>query len=318
MLNRRILRIKAFKVLYSFAEDQSMTLSEAEAQLELSCEATRSLYLLMLDLIPYLTEEARTRIENARNKFNPTEEERHPNMKFAENLLAPVLAEDPDLQKVLSKRKLDWDQCDAFVRNLYTTIISRDYFKEYMSSSERSVKEDVSLFVRIFEEELVDRKDLSDILEDKSIWWNDDLAYSLTCCCDTLKDLAGGKRWALPPLYRSELVSKPEAESDKAFVYKLLRSAYACYGKYSPLVAANVDQWEADRLFTTDMVLIVMGLAEAKTFPDMPVRVTINEYVEISKYYSTPKSRGFVNGLLDRLIRKLIADGEIVKNEIFG
>ena len=167
--------------------------------------------------------------------------------------------------------------------------------------------------MKIFEQEFVDNTHLASILEDMSIWWNDDLAYSLTCCCDTLKDLASGKRWSLPPLYRSEMSSRLDVESDKAFIYKLLRQSYACFDKYSRLVAENVSQWESDRLFTTDMVLIVMGLSEAKAFPDMPVRVTINEYVEISKYYSTPKSRSFVNGLLDRLIRKLVSEGDIVK-----
>lgn len=317
MLNRRILRIKAFKVLYSYAENQSMTLPEAEAMLESSCEATRSLYLFMLDIIPYLTAEARTRIENARKKFNPTEEERNPNLKFIQNSISPLLEQDPDFQKIISRRKLSWEPYDALVRSVYDSICSKDYFKEYMESPERSVEEDTKLFTRIFEEEFVDNEELDKILEDLSILWCDDLAYSLAVCCDTLKSLAKGYRWALPPLYRSEMqsIQGREVESDKAFVYKLLRTAYSCYGKYAPLVAESTSQWEKDRLFTTDMVLIVMGLSEAKAFPSMPLRVTINEYVEISKYYSTPKSRSFVNGLLDRLIKKLIEDGDTVKTE---
>ena len=104
--------------------------------------------------------------------------------------------------------------------------------------------------------------------------------------------------------------------SDKDFVSKLVRTSYSCFEKYSALVAGSTDQWESDRLFTTDTVLIVMGLSEAKAFPELPLRVTINEYVEISKYYSTPKSRRFVNGLLDRLIKKQIEEGDIAKNEI--
>ena len=319
MLNRRILRIKAFKVLYSYAENPSMTLPEAESLLEASCEATRSLYLFMLDIIPYLTAEARTRIENARNKFNPTEEERNPNMKFAFNRLAPLLEQDPDFQKILSRRKLTWEPYDALIRNVYDSICSKEYYKEYMASAESSVEEDARLFTRIFEEEFVDNEELDKILEDLSILWCDDLAYSLTVCCDTVKALAKGYRWSLPPLYRSEMLQGcKEVESDKAFVYKLLRTAYSCYGKYAPMVADNTSKWESDRLFTTDMVLIVMGLSEAKAFPAMPLRVTINEYVEISKFYSTPKSRSFVNGLLDRLVKKQIEEGDIVKTEKFA
>ena len=317
MLNRRILRIKAFKVLYSYAENPSMTIAEAENNLEMSCEATRTLYLFMLDVIPFLTAEAKTRIETARNKFNPTEEEKNPNMKFTQNALAPLFEQDPDFQKIISRRKLTWEQYDAIVRNIYDSICTKDYYKEYMASPEKSLAEDVKLFSKIFEEEFVDNAGLENVLEDISIWWNDDLAYSLTCCCDSLKDISKGKRWELPPLYRSDMLKSKDLESDKAFVLKLLRTSYACYPKYSPLVAASTDQWEADRLFTTDTVLIVMGLSEAKAFPSMPVKVTINEYVEISKFYSTPKSRSFVNGLLDRLIRKLIEEGEIVKTEQF-
>lgn len=292
-----------------------MTLPEAEALLEASCEATRSLYLFMLDIIPYLTAEARTRIENAQKKFNPTEEERNPNLKFTRNLISPLLEQDPDFQKIISRRKLSWDSYDALVRSVYDSICTKDYFKEYMASPESSLAEDASLFIRIFEEEFVDNDELAKILEDMSILWCDDLAYSLTTCCDTLKSLAKGYRWSLPPLYRSEMDLSKNAESDKAFIYKLLRTSFACFGKYAPLVAGNTTQWEKDRLFTVDTVLIVMGLSEAKAFPAMPLRVTINEYVEISKFYSTPKSRSFVNGLLDRLIKKQIEDGDIVKTE---
>lgn len=315
MLNRRILRIKAFKVLYSYAENQSMTLAEAESLLEASCEATRSLYLFMLDIIPYLTAEARTRIENAQKKFNPTEEERNPNLKFTRNLISPLLEQDPDFQKIISRRKLSWEPYDALVRSVYDSICTKDYFKEYMASPESSIAEDAALLIRIFEEEFVDNDELAKILEDMSILWCDDLAYSLTTCCDTLKSLAKGYRWSLPPLYRSEMDLSKNAESDKAFIYKLLRTSFACFGKYAPLVAGNTTQWEKDRLFTVDTVLIVMGLSEAKAFPSMPLRVTINEYVEISKFYSTPKSRSFVNGLLDRLIKKQIEEGNIVKTE---
>ena len=317
MLNRRILRIKAFKVLFSYAENPSMTLKEAEAKLEMSCEATRSLYLFMLGIIPVLTSEAATRIENASRKIHPTEAERNPNMKFVANGIAPLLAQDPDFGKLLARRKLSWEPFDAFIRNTYDSMSRKDYFKEYMADPERSIKQDAALFSRMFEEEFVDSKELAAILEDLSIWWIDDLAYALTVCCDTMKELSRGKRWELPHLYRSEMKASMATDSDKLFVNKLLRTSYSCYGRFFPLVAASTDQWTEDRLFTTDTVLIIMGLGEAKAFPEMPVRVTINEYVEISKYYSTPKSSSFVNGILDRLIKRLVSEGEIVKTENF-
>ncbi len=313
MLNRRILRIKAFKVLYSSVLAGNMSLAQAEAQLELSCEATRDLYIYMLGIVSPLTKIAHERIEMGKSKFNPTEEERNPNMKFAENALAKLLDEDVDFQKIFKKKKFDWSQYDLVLKKIMTSIASKDYYAEYMASPERSLVEDCKLFTRIYEEEFVDSEELEAILETLSLYWNDDLAYSLTWCCKTLKGLAKGERWSLIPLYQSDMISGEGVESDKFFVRKLLQSSFAGYDKYSAMVAESVSGWEKERLFSTDVVLIVMGLAEAATFPTIPVKVTINEYVEISKFYGTAKSCSFVNGLLDKLVQQLANDGQINK-----
>lgn len=313
MLNRRILRIKAFKVLYSSVLAENMSLAQAEAQLELSCEATRDLYIYMLGIVSPLTRIAQDRIEAAKSKFNPTEEERNPNMKFAENALAKLLDEDADFQKVYKKKKFDWTQYDLFLKKVMNSIVSKEYYAEYMASDKRSLAEDCKLFTRIFEEEFVDSEELERILEDKSLYWNVDLAYSLTWCCKTMKNLAKGESWSLIPLYQSELLTGEGVESDKLFVRKLLQASFAGYEKYSAMVAESVSGWEKERLFSTDVVLIVMGLAEAVTFPSIPVKVTMNEYVEISKFFGTPKSRSFVNGLLDKLVQQLVNEGQINK-----
>lgn len=313
MLNRRILRIKAFKVLYSSVLAENMSLAQAESQLELSCEATRDLYIYMLGIVSPLTKIAQDRIEAAKSKFNPTDEERNPNMKFAENALAKLLDEDVDFQKVFRKKKFDWAQYDLFLKKVMTSVASKDYYAEYMASSEKSLAEDCRLFTRIYEEEFVDSEELEKILEDKSLYWNDDLAYSLTWCCKTLKGFAKGEKWSLLPLYQSEMLKGEGVESDKFFVRKLLQSSFAGYEKYSAMVAESVPGWEKERLFSTDVVLIVMGLAEASAFPTIPVKVTMNEYVEISKFYGTPKSRSFVNGILDNLVQQLVNEGQISK-----
>ena len=313
MLNRRILRIKAFKVLYSSVLSGNISLDQAESQLEMSCEATRDLYVYMLGIVSPLTKMARERIEAAKAKFNPTEEEKNPNMKFAENALAVLLDQDVDFQKVFTKKKYSWAQYDVFLKKVLASVMEKEYYAEYMASSERSLEEDCKLFTRIYEEEFVDSEELEKILEDKSIHWNDDLAYSLTWCCKTLKNFAKGESWGLIPLYQSEMLSGTDVESDKAFVRRLLQNAFAGYEKYAAMIAESVSSWEKERLFSTDLVLIAMGLAEAVSFPTIPVKVTMNEYVEISKYYGTPKSRSFVNGLLDKLIQKLNEEGQIKK-----
>ena len=313
MLNRRILRIKAFKVLYSSVLSGDMSLSQAESQLEQSCEAVRDLYIYMLGIVSPLTKIAKDRIEAAKAKFNPTEEERNPNMKFADNLLAQALDADIDFQKVFSKKKFSWKEYDLLLKKIMTSVASKEYFAEYMASPERSIAEDCKLFTRIFEEEFVDLEELEQILEDKSIYWNDDLAYALTWCCKTFKGFAKGENWSLLPLYQSEMLKGDGVESDKYFVRKLLQAAFAGYERYSAMVAESVAGWEKERLFSTDVVLIVMGLAEIATFPTIPVKVSMNEYVEISKFYGTPKSRSFVNGLLDKLAQNLVNDGVVGK-----
>lgn len=313
MLNRRILRIKAFKVLYSSVLADNMTLAHAEIQLDASCEAARDLYIYMLGIVSPLTQVARERIEAAKAKFNPTEEEINPNMKFVDNSLAKLLDEDPDFTKLFNKKKFSWQQYDLFLKKVMSSVVTKPYYEEYMSSPKTGLAEDCKLFTRIFEEEFVDSEELEKILEDKSLYWNDDLAYSLTWCCKTLKSLSKGERWQLPALYQSEMMTGADVESDKLFVRRLLQASFAGFEKYSAMVAESVTGWEKERLFSTDVVLIVMGLAEAVTFPTIPVKVTINEYVEISKFYGTPKSRSFVNGILDRLIQNLADEGSLRK-----
>ena len=313
MLNRRILRIKAFKVLYGSVLAGDMSLTEAQSQLDLSCEATRDLYLYMLSIVSPLTKVARERIEAAQKKINKTEDDLNPNMKFAENALAKLLDEDMDFKKLVSKKKLSWDQYDILLKKVMTSVASKGYYAEYMASEERSLKEDCKLFTKIFEEEFVDSEELEMILEEKSLHWNDDLAYALTWCCKTFKSLADGESWSLLPLYQSELMKGEGVESDKYFVHKLLQHSFAGYEKYSAMIAESVSGWEKERLFSTDVILICMGLAETVNFPTIPVKVTINEYVELAKFYGTPKSRSFVNGLLDRLVQNMVNEGQIVK-----
>ncbi len=306
MLNRRILRIKAFKVLYSYAENPDLTLKEALGNLDTSAEATRELYLYLLALIPALTAEAARRTEAARGKFNPTEEELHPNLRFVNNRVSALLDADPDFQRLLEKKKLSWEQDDAFVHALYESIKSRPWYAAYMAAPGDSLSRDVALWKHVFQEELEDREELAAILEDQSIYWCDDLSYALLACLRSLDGMAVNRRWDYPPLYQSEQLRAQgkQVEDDKAFVHALLTAAYGRFQDYAALVAGSVSKWDRDRLYTTDIVLIAMGLAESETFPDIPMKVTINEYVEISKYYSTPKSRSFVNGLLDRLLKE--------------
>ena len=177
-----------------------------------------------------------------------------------------------------------------------------------MEAPETSLQAEAKFFKRMFEEEFEDNEELWKILEDRDIRWTDDLPYALGVCIRGIEAFAkAGGRWTVPALFADE-------NEDARFVRKLVEITYARYDEYYKMISAAAAGWDSDRLFVTDLVLIAMGLAEAETFADIPLRVTINEYVEISKFYSTPKSRSFVNGLLDALTKRLSEEGRIQKN----
>ena len=308
MLNRRILRIKTFKVLYQYVVRGGMSLEEAGRQLDSSCEATRDLYLFMLAIIPEITAEAARRIETGRNKFNPTPEEISPNEKFAKNALATLVAEDRDIKKLLDKKKLSWSGYDLQVKHILDSIVTKDYYKKYMSSPETSLSEDCALFTKIYEEEFSGNQEIADLLEEKDIFWMDDLEYALTWDCRTLSSLAKGNPWRLPELYQSDEMAREKGttslSSDSAFVHKLLRTAFTGCERYFGEIKDSVKDWDEKRLFSTDVTAIILGLAEADAFPDTPRRIIMNEWIEISKFYCAPGSYQFVNGVLDKLIKK--------------
>jgi len=306
MLNRRILRIKAFKELFAIEMSPAPSLKEALAQLDAAAESTRDLYIFMMGSIVALTAVSRERLAILDKKINKTPEEKNPNRKFADNSLAAILEKDPDFDKIFSarftKKGICWGAYDLILKKIFASIQTKDYFTEYMSTPQTSLALDCKLFTKIFEEEFTEREDLATALEDINIYWNDDLPYSLSWCCRSLETMAKGTPWKLPDLYIS--TSNSSMEDDQKFVHKLLREAYANYDKYFEAVSSIVPNWDEDRLVGTDIALIITALAEIVHFPTIPVNVSINEYVEISKYFGTPKSSQFVNGLLDALSKK--------------
>lgn len=315
MLNRRILRIKVFKELFSYSENRSMSRKEVLSEFERSCEAVRDLYLFVLGSVPAVTAEAARQIEAARGKFNPTPEERNPNLKFVQNDLARLLEEDPDYRKLVEKKQLGWEPYDALVRSLYDALKEQPWFAAYMAAPERTLAADTELFARFFEELLQDNDALESILEEKCIYWVDDLDYALMCAIQSLRDIARKGRWDLPPLYRSDVLAAEgkEVDSDKAFAEKLLGGAFASYEDYEARITGATKGWDRDRICQADRVLIILGLAEVEHVPAVPARVSVNEFVELAKYFSTPRSAAFVNGLLDSLVPKLIEEKGLAK-----
>jgi len=305
MISRRLIRVKVFKVLFSKINSGNDSVQAAERELIHSCEKSLDLYYFLM-VLPYeLKLIAEQKIETGFQKFHPTEEELTPNRKFVNNLLIKRIEDDPYILKYCEKRGLNWKEHASFVKKIYASLSSRDYFISYMNSEESSFAEDCTLITTFFQEELEDSEELYTILEDMSIYWADDLAYVLNVIVKKLSSLEEDTEIEQPDVFFKE--------DDEEYAVKLLDSSLVNYEEYSALMSDYVKNWDPERLAATDTALIVMGIAEAVTFPNIPLKVTINEFVELSKYYSTPNSKLFVNGMLDRILLYLSEEGRIEK-----
>jgi len=286
MISRRLIRIKVFKTIFAYVGSESANSENARKELDKSFEKTKELYYFLLNISGSLVNIAQEKIEAGLRKFHPSESEANPNMKFVNNRFAALVSEDPEFGKFCQKKGLVWAEYDVFVKKVFASVAASDYYNEYMNSGKDSFEEDCELFKHIFEEEFEDNDMLDDILEDMSMYWIDDVAYVLNVIIKNIDTTKRRKEIVHPQLFATE--------DDREFAEKLLDEGIAHYEEYRDEVNANVTNWDSDRLVSTDITLIVLGLAEAVAFSSIPVKVTINEYVEISKYYSTPNSRIFV------------------------
>ena len=305
MLSRRLIRIKVFKSLFAFEGSGSDSVNASQKMLLESCEKTRDLYYFLLNIIPSIVEVARERIAAGMRKFRPTEAEANPNLKFVENRFAALLSDDPEFGRICRKRGLVWGEWEPFVRHVFNSMVTKEYYQDYMASDTHSFEEDCDLVSCIFQDEFEDNEELYSILEDISLLWLDDVDYVLNVIIAAVAEAKRRHRIQHPGIFMKE--------DDKEFALRLHDESILRYDEYFEQMSGHLSNWNSDRLVLTDAALIVMGITEAVVFPTIPVKVTINEYVEIAKYYSTPNSRIFVNGILDTIIQEKIREGEIVK-----
>lgn len=306
MLNRRLIRIKVFKVLFSSVSSGSESIEASEKELLHSCEKSLDLYYFILSLLYAIRRVAVNKIETGLKKFYPTEEEANPSTKFIDNRFFKMIEDDPILLKKCESKGLIWADDDLFVvRKIFNSIIESDYYKNYIVSGDSSDEEDFKIITDILIEELEDSEDLYSVMEERSLFWIDDLGYVLNVLIKNVEQMRNKKSFIHPSVFLKE--------EDKEYALQLLHKSIIKYDEMFDLVSRSTENWDSDRLVSTDIVLIIMGLTEAIEFPSIPVKVTINEYVEIAKFYSTPNSKLFVNGLLDKLIQKLLSEGAIVK-----
>jgi N utilization substance protein B len=307
MLSRRLLRIKVIKALYAHFKTAGDSLTVAEKNLLTSVDKTYQLYHLVIYLIVNVQRYAERRIELGRKKHLPTDEERNPNLKFVNNRLIAQIAASDKLADYLTVQKLGWENHPELIKKLYNSMVASDYYKEYMSNGKNDYVDDQRLVVNFYTHELEDSEALEEVLIEQSIFWGaDDLGFALTMALRTLQDMRAGQA-DLP------LLPKFRHDDDRRFAVELIRNSLVHNEEYFAYIDTHTRNWDLERIAYMDRLIMLATIAELVHFPTIPVKVTLDEFIEIAKYYSTPASSTFINGVLDKIVAALKAEGKIAK-----
>lgn len=307
MINRALLRIKVIQTLYSYYKGGGQSPFAAQKELAFSLEKTYDLYFHLLQLSIEVTRYAANRIETRRNKLRPTDEDLRPNMRFVENAFIRQLADNEQLAGRLAERKLSWMNYPDLMKSLYEQIEATDFFLEYMQADGTDYEADKEVWRKIYRRVFLDSEELEEAVEEQSIYWADDLEVLVSFVVKTIKrfDAEAGAQQALLPMFKDE--------DDRRYGERLLECALKNEKEYLDLINENTLNWELDRIAFMDILVMQVALAELCNFPTIPVNVTLNEYIEISKQYSTDKSGIFINGVLDKIVNRLKADNKLMK-----
>lgn len=306
MINRELIRIKIVQLTYAYYQNGNKNMDSAEKELLFSLSKAYHLYNYLLLLIIAVTKEARHQVEvlTTRAKREGTEP---PSDKFAYNKFAMQLEENKMLQEFVETQKQTWDDDVEFIRKLYGQITQSDIYRHYMENQDDSYEGDREVWRQLYKALVVENDDLSSLLEDKSLYWNDDKEVVDTFVLKTIKrfDPKNKKNQELLPEYKDE--------EDKDFARRLFRATIMNADQYQRYMSDASRNWDFSRLAYMDVVIMQIAIAEMLTFPAIPISVTINEFVDLAKIYSTPKSGSYINGMLDSIARYLIKEGMLLK-----
>jgi N utilization substance protein B len=307
MISRRILRIKILQILYTYFQSDESSLNKSEKELFFSIQKTYDLYHYLFLLVIELADYANSRIDIARQKKIPTREDLNPNTKFVDNFIIRQLRANKQLNQYISKTGLTWTNSPELIKKLYHRIQSAPYFRQYLEEDQRSYEEDKKVIMEIYSSEIINLESLYQTLEEQSIYWNDEVEFVVSMNVKTLKGFRenDGENAFLMPLFKNE--------DDREFARDLFRKAILHKEEYRELVKSFTENWDVERIAFMDFIILQAAIAEAVEFSSIPTRVTINEYLEIAKFYSTERSSLFINGLLDKIFRHLKEEGKIVK-----
>ncbi len=304
MLNRRYLRIKTMQTLYSYFQQDKPEIAFYEKELFKSLDKIYDLYIYVLVLIGDMHHTAHLVLEENKNKRLPSKEDLEPNLKFIQNSVLEAIAHSSDLKKEVINRKISWQSDFDLVRKLYSELRATDLYKEYMASPTQSAKEDKQFLISVATDFLYNHDLLNHYFEEKNIHWADDTYGAFSMVSKTFENFTG--YLTLLPLYK-------DAEDDKSFISTLFRKTISGDKDYEKLIDEKTKNWELDRIAAMDVLLMKMAIAEFMHISNVPVKVSLNEYIDISKEYSTPNSKTFINGVLDKIIADLKRDNKIQK-----
>ncbi|MBO7266417.1 MAG: transcription antitermination factor NusB [Bacteroidaceae bacterium] len=307
MINRVLIRLKVIQVIYAYYQNGGKNVDAAEKELFYSLSKAYDLYRYLLLLMVEVTRFADRRIDNRRHKLRPTAEDLNPNTRFIDNAFMAQLAANLQLEEFAGNQKRTWDDEGDFVKNLFEKIETTEIYQEYMTKETLTYEDDRELWRKLYRSVIMQNDEIDDILEEQSLYWNDDKTIVDTFVLKTIKrfDPENGAEQELMPEFRDE--------EDKQFASRLLRSAINNAEAYRKLMGNNAKNWDMERFAFMDILVMQVALAEIMCFPGIPVSVSLNEYVEIAKMYSTPKSGGFINGMLDSIVNQLKKENKLNK-----
>lgn len=308
MLNRRHLRIKIMHALYAFEQSKSNNISRAEKELFHSIQKMYEMYLYLMLIMIEIRDAAEVRIEEGKKKRLATEEDLNPNMRFVENKLLAQLANNRALKALSEQHKVNWMGEGELIRRFLRFLLETEEYKSYMSAEESNYEADQEVILRLFKRHLINHESFQYFFEERSIFWVDDLDIVASMALKTFKSFNENSDEFTPilPLWK-------EPEDEQNFVKTLFRKTIVQSKEHEELIKKYTENWEIERIAVMDIILMKMALTEAKEFNQIPTKVTLNEYIEISKYYSTPKSNTFINGVLDKLFTEMTEEGTIKK-----
>ena len=308
MINRVLIRLKIVQIVYAYYQNGGKNLDTAEKELFFSLSKSYDMYNYLLLLMVEITKQAERKQSAAKNKLLPTAEELYPNTKFVDNRFIAQLEANKQLLEFSETQKKTWDNEAEFVKGLCEKIMASDIYKEYMASETSSYEEDRELWRKIYKRIIFNNDELDQVLEDQSLYWNDDKEIVDTFVLKTIK------RFEEKNGAKQELLPEFKDEDDQDFARRLFRRTILNADYYRHLISENTRNWDLDRVAFMDVIIMQIALAEILSFPNIPVSVTLNEYVEIAKLYSTPKSGSFINGTLDGIVNVLKKENKLTKN----